>query len=253
MQLTISHTVEIPAATEGSLVTMHLLLTPQQDVTQEVLEWTMEGEVLKGVVMFNDAFGNKAHSASAVNMPGMDRTIRITGNIRTSDHDAIVGKPAGGPPPALFKRMTELTPSTQFTYGVSRNIRSDRRVRIESLHEINTRVYEHAHTTALENKRPPPIVDSVHNFLAICRTCDIPARFVSGYLAGEAQDQTHSWAEAYDDQLGWVGFDPSMGLCPNGNHVRIAVGLDAKSTEPIRIHPGEPAGENISVAVQINQ
>ena len=35
----------------------------------------------------------------------------------------------------------------------------------------------------------------------------------------------HGWAEGFVAGLGWVGFDPSDGICPDERYVRVAIGL----------------------------
>jgi transglutaminase-like putative cysteine protease len=62
---------------------------------------------------------------------------------------------------------------------------------------------------------------------------------VTGYLAAEGEEAAsfHAWAEAWDDGLGWIGFDPMLGLCPEERHVRVATGLDAVSAAPVRSVP----------------
>ena len=49
-----------------------------------------------------------------------------------------------------------------------------------------------------------------------------------------AQEAGHAWAEAYVENLGWVGFDPTNGMCTTDAHVRVAVGLDYLGAAPVR-------------------
>ena len=53
--------------------------------------------------------------------------------------------------------------------------------------------------------------DFAHVFIACARWLDIPARFVSGYLAprdAPPPQGLYAWAEAEAPVLGWVAFDP---------------------------------------------
>jgi transglutaminase-like putative cysteine protease len=89
----------------------------------------------------------------------------------------------------------------------------------------------------------PPATDYAHMFVGAARALNIPARYVTGYLVGETDEPAafHAWAEAFDDRLGWIGFDPMLELCPTDRHVRLAMGLDAISAAPLRC---VPAGES---------
>ena len=58
-------------------------------------------------------------------------------------------------------------------------------------------------------------------FIAACRSMGIAARFVSGYLLGNPQQehQLHAWAEVYLPGAGWRGFDPTEGSVVVNRHV----------------------------------
>lgn len=80
--------------------------------------------------------------------------------------------------------------------------------------------------------------DHAHIFISAARSAGIPARYVTGYLLasddGEALHETHGWAEAFVMGLGWVGFDPSNGVCVTAAYVRVASGVDAHDAAPVR-------------------
>jgi transglutaminase-like putative cysteine protease len=98
----------------------------------------------------------------------------------------------------------------------------------------------------------PTATDLTHRFLGAARALAIPARYVTGYLWHEGAGRFHAWAEAWDDGLGWIGFDPLLDLCPAECHVRLASGLDAFGTMPIRAVPGwsEMPAETVEIAVR---
>jgi transglutaminase-like putative cysteine protease len=66
----------------------------------------------------------------------------------------------------------------------------------------------------------------------------VPARYVAGYLLADAGDlaqhETHGWAEAWVEGLGWIGFDATNGLCVTERYVRLCCGLDAHDAAPVR-------------------
>jgi transglutaminase-like putative cysteine protease len=59
--------------------------------------------------------------------------------------------------------------------------------------------------------------------------------------------------EAFVEDLGWVGFDPTNGICPKESHVRIACGLDYLDAAPVRGAQFSGAGETLTVNVAVSQ
>ena len=85
------------------------------------------------------------------------------------------------------------------------------------------------------------------------RSIGIPARYrvfdfhrVDGVIAQEAG---HGWAEAFVNDLGWVGFDPANGICATDAHVRVAIGLDYLGAAPVRGNRYRGGAEALEVAV----
>ena len=73
--------------------------------------------------------------------------------------------------------------------------------------------------------------------LEALRVLGLPARFASGYLdcaASEAgRASTHAWAEAYLPEIGWTGYDPTLGEATSGNHVVTGVSNHPRGVMPI--------------------
>ena len=67
------------------------------------------------------------------------------------------------------------------------------------------------------------------------------------------QDAGHAWVEAYVDNLGWVGFDPTNGIGTTEAHVRVAIGLDYLGAAPVRGTRFGGSGETLKVAVHVDQ
>lgn len=75
-------------------------------------------------------------------------------------------------------------------------------------------------------------------FCAACRDLGIASRFVSGYQAGDPdQDQDtrdlHAWAEVYTTDGGWRGFDPTLGLAVADEHIALAAAADPVDAAPV--------------------
>ncbi len=99
---------------------------------------------------------------------------------------------------------------------------------------------------------PRTATDLAHAFIGAARALRIPARYVTGYCAGADGGPAtfHGWAEAYDEGLGWIGFDPSLQICPVESHVRVAIGLDAVSAAAVRAVPGAEAA-TLGLSIEI--
>lgn len=78
--------------------------------------------------------------------------------------------------------------------------------------------------------------DYAHIMLALCRLCDIPARYISGHLLGEGG--THAWVEVLvpnqdqPDTLLAVPLDPTHGRSADMGYLTIAVGCDYFDVAP---------------------
>jgi transglutaminase-like putative cysteine protease len=73
--------------------------------------------------------------------------------------------------------------------------------------------------------------------LEALRGLGLPARFVSGYLdcvASEAgRASTHAWAEAYLPEIGWTGYDPTLGDATSEKHVVAGVSNHPRGVMPV--------------------
>ena len=106
--------------------------------------------------------------------------------------------------------------------------------------------------------------DFAHLLLGVLRKRGIPARYVSGYLVPQNEDNpeakleeviggqaSHAWAEAYIPDSGWMPLDPTLGAPVGMRHVRIAYGRDYADVAPVRgVYKGH-AGQRLSVDVSV--
>ena len=92
--------------------------------------------------------------------------------------------------------------------------------------------------------------------LEALRILGFPARFASGYLdcaASEAgRASTHAWAEAYLPEIGWTGFDPTLGETTSGKHVVVGVSNHPRGVMPISgsFYGDQLSYETMTVAVK---
>ena len=77
--------------------------------------------------------------------------------------------------------------------------------------------------------------DYAHVMIALCRLCDIPARYVSGHLLGEGG--THAWLEVIEPGPGLgeasvAAYDPTHDRRTNLDYVFVAAGRDYADVAP---------------------
>lgn len=261
MRLAIDHTLTLSLAPGATNVMLHLLLTPPVGPTQAIESWSIEVAGIGNAGRFTDGYGNMVHLVNQAQVEG-DLTLVARGVVNTTDTNGVLGRPNGEPVPALYKRVTASTRPPVTVWGKFRTAKENR---LDILHGLMARVGE---TLGLPDEEPtgqtqmqadgaavqsqsqaaapgpelPPPSDYAHLFIGSARALDIPARYVTGYLMGESGEPRglHAWAEAYDEGLGWIGFDPSQQVCPTERYVRLAVGLASETAVPLR---AVPAGE----------
>lgn len=85
--------------------------------------------------------------------------------------------------------------------------------------------------------------DFAHFGIACLRSHGLPGRYVSGYLLTRpppgkpklvGADASHAWFATFVPEYGWVDFDPTNNLIPEGEHISIAYGRDFSDVTPIR-------------------
>jgi len=75
--------------------------------------------------------------------------------------------------------------------------------------------------------------DYAHLLIGLCRSVNIPARYVSGYLATETASATHAWTEAFVPTVGWLGLDPTHNRQIDETYVKIGIGRDYADVPPV--------------------
>lgn len=249
MKLTVKHTLAFSLGTPTRAV-QHVLLTALSTPQQKVEHWSIEMPGFAEAAVFRDAYGNRAHLVSQVK-PAEELVVTVSGAIETIDRAGVLGRLEYDPMPAMFRRRTEsMKPDADLIDGLK-----DGPDRIALFHEIMGRVNTLlGDDEAAQTQTQSPggqsqgqsqqlavakqAAEFAHAFIGGVRALQIPSRYVTGYLLGDdGKSSFHAWAEAWDESLGWIGFDPMFNVCPAESYVRIASGLDAATTPPLRTVP----------------
>jgi transglutaminase-like putative cysteine protease len=265
MQITIRHQISVTIGEGLPRAVQHLLLTPQSSSVQTVREWRLDAPGIDDATGFIDAYGNRAHLCTQTKPEGV-LTVTASGIVETHDRAGVVGRLERDPVHALFRRTTALTKPVAGIAAKFRTVPREGKERIALLHGLMARVAEvldESGQSQSQNGQSQKQSDSTasgeaadyaHAFIGATRALDVPARYVTGYLLPEeGAPSFHAWAEAWDEGLGWIGFDPMLGFCPAERHVRVASGLDASSTVPVRSVPIARASQVVAVEIEVAQ
>ena len=80
--------------------------------------------------------------------------------------------------------------------------------------------------------------DFSHIMIGALRSYGLAARYVSGYLRGDAEFQgaqaSHAWVSVFVPNLGWIDFDPTNNIIPSTGHLTIAWGRDFGDVTPVK-------------------
>jgi transglutaminase-like putative cysteine protease len=268
MRIRISHATTYAYDTPPTGVTQLLRLTPRDHDGQHVVSWRIDLSEDCLLHQHEDAFGNITHSFTAEG-PFNKLTVEVAGEVDTQDTDGLVSGAVERFPPQLYLRETSLTQTDAAIIDFAQATRAatdgDTLILLHALLTALNREIAfdtdptHAATTAAEafSLRRGVCQDITHIFVAAARALGVPARYVGGHFhradGVTAQDAGHAWAEAYVENLGWIGFDPTNGICITDAHVRVAVGLDYLGAAPVRGTRFGGGGETLTVAVRVDQ
>jgi transglutaminase-like putative cysteine protease len=85
--------------------------------------------------------------------------------------------------------------------------------------------------------------DFAHLQIAMLRSLNLPARYVSGYVRTEpapgrarltGADASHAWLSLYCPGFGYIDLDPTNGSIPTDEHVTVAWGRDFGDVSPLK-------------------
>jgi transglutaminase-like putative cysteine protease len=268
MRIRISHATTYLYDAPVKSVTQVLRLTPRNHDGQYVACWHIDVSADCLLHPQEDAFGNIIHIFTADSQIG-ELKVSVEGVIDTHDTGGVIAGAVERFPPELFLRETPLTQSDSALFELAAQAqRAAGGNRLDLLHHLLTTLH---HGIVFDSDPTDPAAtaaeayalrrgvcqDITHIFIAAARAAGIPARYIGGHFYRSdgvtAQEAGHAWAEAYVDNLGWVGFDPTNGICTSDAHVRVAMGLDYLGAAPVRGTRYGGAGETTRVEVHVDQ
>ena len=264
MRISIGHVSRYTYGEPAHYSIQTLRLTPPSFDGQRVIDWVISAPGINTATRFRDGYGNQAHLV-AFSGEHSENVVIARGTIETENRAGIVRGMVETAPLRLYLRETIKTRAGKAIQDLAQSV--DAGQGLKKLHSlmnavrdaVNYQIGETSeHTSAEEALAHSRGVcqDHAHIFIAAARHLGTPARYVNGYFASgsdEPSEAHHAWAEAWVEDLGWVGFDPANRICPTEHYVRLATGLDASSAAPIRGTRRGGTNEALDVIVEVQQ
>lgn len=269
MKLTVSHETTYRFEPPMRGVVQSLRLTPSLCENQSVLDWSI---TIDGAAMgagFRDGAGDWIETATVIG-PVDAVTVRVFGTVETQDTGGLLKGHRERIMPEAYLRPTQATKVdralAELAETAVKGIPADNNV--DRAHALSTAVSAAIQYTPGQTKHGTTAAealalgrgvcqDHAHALIAAALSVEIPARYVTGYLFSTedatAPEASHAWAELWSPELGWVGFDPSNGICTNDCYIRIGSGGDASEAAPIRGVSQGGGEEALDIAVSVTQ
>lgn len=268
MLLSVRHRTHYHYQPAASRVGLRLRLYPSRFDGQHVREWSVSVNGSDCPQLLTDGFGD---GVGLWHHHGSCESVEIVagGVVETTDKAGVIDRPPRRPPPAIFLRETPLTVPDDAIRALADGLPQG--AQLERMHLLSEAVRAaidyRANVTTSETTAAEALAagagvcqDHAHVFIAAARSVGTPARYVAGFMLAGADDEamednveTHAWAEAHIEDLGWVGFDPSISVSPTERYIRLACGLDAHQAAPIRGHVTGESRVAMEASVDISQ
>ncbi|MEX2236602.1 MAG: transglutaminase family protein [Dehalococcoidia bacterium] len=290
MKVALRHVTHLQYDAEVVEGVMDVRLGPLSDADQRWEGYELSVSPLGTLRGYQDGFGNAAHLVT-VGRPHTAIELVAEGQIETL-LDNPFQLPAYAPRPLTaaecfdYLRPSALVQFSDETDAMAEPFRpTDPDLTFEAVGRLMNTVhdgfvYEQNVTTVATTvaevlaERAGVCQDFAHVLTALCRSIDVPARYVSGYIVQRVQTQSqtmgsmtqsqsfteeehvyrgigasHAWVEAWTPTHGWRGFDATNNLVASSHHVKMAIGRDYADVAPTRGTFRGLAEERLSVEV----
>jgi transglutaminase-like putative cysteine protease len=267
MRLSVHYDTSYHYSEPARRVIQLLRLTPLSFAGQSVLDWRIDVDVDARLREGRDGYGNVTHMLY-IDRPVEALKVSVAGKVLTEDRAGIVGGLPGDLPHQVFLRQTPLTEAGKPLHDLAAALTAQGGSELEKLHRLTAAIHSRMTFDTARTEVDTPATaayfeghgvcqDFAHIFISVARAIGIPARYVSGHLfrrdGAVLQEAAHAWSEAWLEHLGWVGFDPSNGICTDDAYVRVAAGLDYRDAAPFTGARNGGGHEELTVAVQVRQ
>jgi transglutaminase-like putative cysteine protease len=270
MRLRVDHESVYRFAPPMRGVVQSLRLTPTPCENQQVIDWNIWIEGATRGAGFRDGAGDWIETAVLLGPVG-ELTVHVTGEVETVDRGGVLaGNREKIPPEAYLRPTRSTTPDRAIVDLAEEAVRTIAAEAVLDRAHALSRAVEKAIAYRPEQTEPGTSAaealalghgvcqDHAHVLIAAALALEIPARYVTGYLLATEEEEhgreaSHAWAELSIPNLGWVGFDPSNGTCPDERYIRLGSGADAQEAAPIRGVASGTGEENLDVRVVVTQ
>jgi transglutaminase-like putative cysteine protease len=277
MRVLVTHKTRLDYDGEVTEGVMDVRLGPLSDAHQRWERHELRVSPSGSIRRYQDGFGN---ASSLVTVPRIHSFVEVVSDgIVETLLDNPFAPPSGRPRPlTLAEQFDYLRPSRHVAIVedvvalASPHRPTSPAATLEAVLALNALVYEgftyEKDVTSIGTTVPEVLEckrgvcqDFAHVLLALCRSLEIPARYVSGYLVMDSEaparegrpsrgaGASHAWVEAWTPTHGWRGFDPTNNVLASENHVKMAIGRDYADVPPSRgVYRGS-APETLTVEV----
>ncbi|MFW2072314.1 transglutaminase domain-containing protein [Acinetobacter gerneri] len=240
MKLMINHQTHYQYTDYAKNSIQYIKMMPQSNAHQQVLAWdiSVPGEKTLNRDAFNNLWVTSTQRFSYLQMVIMAQGIvEIQPNSDSISHDCSLN-------PLIFLQPTLSTLFNQEMHEFAlKYVPITNRKNLISLSQALLAYMPYSsfstnvHTSAIDafQARQGVCQDHSHVFIAMCKSLNIPARYVSGYLYVEDKTHlaSHAWTEVYLDHS-WYCFDISNQLFTPSSHIYVAIGRDYWDVAPVR-------------------
>ncbi len=263
MHLKIRHRTEYRYETPVRYSIQELRLTPPSIAGQQIDKWKISTPIK--AANSTDTFGNVC-SVFVQETPYTSMMIEAEGEIHTQDAYEFIDDAKAISPYYLLQQTNLTEASEEMLKYFSADLPKTNSV--EEVLKLATAVQKAIEyvpgntnfaTTAAQSFTVKSGVcqDHAHVMLSLCRTSQIPARYVSGYFFAEESPNlaSHAWIDFCSDiEKGiWISVDITHACLIDSRHIRLAIGRDYYSAAPVKGVRTGGGGEELTATISIEQ